>query len=79
MFRRMTLASTFAIIAAVGLSPAAPAPAQEITKAPSTVDATYVAELATETLRPKYGAYYGFAHTTPKNAEMVAMYLFSYR
>ena len=38
-----------------------------------------VGKHATETLRPKYGAYYGFDHATPKNAEMVAMYLFSYR
>ncbi len=38
-----------------------------------------VGKHATDTLPPKYGAYYGFDHATPKNAEMVAMYLFSYR
>ncbi|WP_135505809.1 MBL fold metallo-hydrolase [Roseovarius aestuariivivens] len=38
-----------------------------------------VGQRATETLRPKYGAFYGFDYATPKNAEMVAMYLFSYR
>lgn len=40
---------------------------------------TAVGQHATETLRPDYGAYYGFDYATPKNAEMVAMYLFSYR
>jgi hypothetical protein len=28
---------------------------------------------------PKYGAYYGFEFATPRNAEMVAMAMFSYR
>ena len=38
-----------------------------------------IARRATETLRPTYGAYYGFDTATPANAEMVAEYLFSYR
>lgn len=33
----------------------------------------------TETLRPKYGAMYGFNEATPPNAEMVAWTLFEYR
>lgn len=43
---------------------------------------TWIAEVgtfATDKLRPEYGAYYGFEYATPKNAEMVGMYLFSYR
>lgn len=38
-----------------------------------------VGKYATDKLRPEYGAYYGFEYATPKNAEMVGMYLFSYR
>lgn len=38
-----------------------------------------VSTKATETLRPKYGRYYGFEYSTPRNAEMVAISLFSYR
>ena len=38
-----------------------------------------VAKKATEELRPKYGAYYGFEAGTPRNAEMVAQAMFSYK
>ncbi|MGG7566804.1 MBL fold metallo-hydrolase [Rhodovulum sp. DZ06] len=38
-----------------------------------------IARRATETMRPEYGAFYGFEAATPANAEMVAEYLFSYR
>lgn len=38
-----------------------------------------VGKYATDRLRPTYGDYYGFEFATPKNAEMVAMYMFSYR
>ncbi|MCW2308274.1 MBL fold metallo-hydrolase [Rhodobium gokarnense] len=38
-----------------------------------------IARRATESLRSKYGDYYGFEAATPANAEMVAEYLFSYR
>lgn len=38
-----------------------------------------VAKHATDTLRPKYGSYYGFEGASPRNAEMVAMTMFSYR
>lgn len=38
-----------------------------------------IAHRATESLRGKYGEYYGFDAATPANAEMVAEYLFSYR
>ena len=38
-----------------------------------------VSTKATEALRPKYGRYYGFEYSTPRNAEMVAISLFSYR
>ncbi len=38
-----------------------------------------VAKQATDTLRPKYGSIYGFEASTPRNAEMVAMAMFSYR
>lgn len=38
-----------------------------------------VAKNATAALRPKYGNYYGFEAATPRNAEMVAMAMFSYR
>jgi glyoxylase-like metal-dependent hydrolase (beta-lactamase superfamily II) len=38
-----------------------------------------VAEKATAALRPKYGDYYGYEAATPRNAEMVAEALFSYR
>ncbi|WP_238367236.1 MBL fold metallo-hydrolase [Mesobacterium pallidum] len=38
-----------------------------------------VGEYATDALRPTYGDYYGFDYATPKNAEMVGMYMFSYR
>lgn len=43
---------------------------------------TYVANVAkkaTAGLRPKYGRYYGFEYATPRNAEMVALSMFSYR
>jgi glyoxylase-like metal-dependent hydrolase (beta-lactamase superfamily II) len=43
---------------------------------------TYVANVskkATDSLRPKYGRYYGFEYATPRNAEMVALSMFSYR
>ena len=52
MFRRVTLTTSFALLAAVGLSLAAPVLAQDITEAPSTVNATYVPESATEALAP---------------------------
>ena len=38
-----------------------------------------VAKKATDGLRPKYGRYYGFEYATPRNAEMVALSMFSYR
>jgi len=38
-----------------------------------------VAKKATDTLRPKYGRTYGFEAGTPRNAEMVALAMFSYR
>lgn len=38
-----------------------------------------VAKKATDSLRPRYGRYYGFEYATPRNAEMVAMSMFSYR
>ena len=38
-----------------------------------------VAENATAALRPKYGSYYGFEAATPRNAEMVALAMFSYK
>ncbi|GGF72032.1 hypothetical protein GCM10011319_35820 [Mameliella alba] len=38
-----------------------------------------VGKYATEKLRPVYGDYSGFDHATPKNAELVGMYLYSYR
>ncbi|ARE41222.1 metallo-beta-lactamase family protein [Rhodovulum sp. P5] len=38
-----------------------------------------VGTYATDKLRPEYGDYYGFEYATPKNAELVGMYLFSYR
>lgn len=38
-----------------------------------------VARRTTETLRPTYGKYYGFESSTPLNARMVAMYMFSYK
>ncbi|MCA0044589.1 MBL fold metallo-hydrolase [Celeribacter litoreus] len=38
-----------------------------------------VGKYATDVLRPKYGEYYGFEYSTPKNAELVGMYMFSYR
>jgi glyoxylase-like metal-dependent hydrolase (beta-lactamase superfamily II) len=34
---------------------------------------------ATEILRPKYGTYYGFEYATPRNCQMIAMSMFSYR
>ena len=34
---------------------------------------------ATDVLRPTYGDYYGFEYSTPKNAEMVAWFLYAYR
>lgn len=38
-----------------------------------------VSAKATELMRPKYGQYYGFEASTPRNAEMVAMSMYSYR
>lgn len=38
-----------------------------------------IGKKTTDTLRPKYGSYYGFEAATPRNAEMVAMAMFSYR
>jgi len=38
-----------------------------------------IGKRSTEILRPKYGDFYGFEYSTPKNSEMVAMKLFSYR
>ncbi|NVO29496.1 hypothetical protein HJ526_18915 [Donghicola sp. C2-DW-16] len=38
-----------------------------------------VSRRATETMRGKYGEFYGFDAAPPANAEMVAEYLFSYR
>jgi glyoxylase-like metal-dependent hydrolase (beta-lactamase superfamily II) len=38
-----------------------------------------IAKNATDALRPKYGSYYGFESATARNAEMVAMSMFSYR
>jgi hypothetical protein len=38
-----------------------------------------VAKNTTDSLRPKYGQYYGFEDAMPRNAEMVAMAMFSYR
>ncbi len=38
-----------------------------------------VGKNAVATLRPKYGKYYGFESAMPRNAEMVAMSMFSYR
>jgi glyoxylase-like metal-dependent hydrolase (beta-lactamase superfamily II) len=38
-----------------------------------------VARRATDELRPKYGQFYGFDAATPRNAELVALTLFSYR
>lgn len=38
-----------------------------------------VASQATDSLRPKYGQFYGFEAATPKNAEMVAFTMFEYR
>ncbi|TVX92422.1 MBL fold metallo-hydrolase [Paenibacillus agilis] len=34
---------------------------------------------ATDTLRPKYGKLYGFEHSTPANAKMVAFKMYSYQ
>ena len=44
--------------------------------------ATWIPELgryATDVLRPTYGDYYGFEYSTPRNAEMVAWFLYAYR
>lgn len=38
-----------------------------------------VTKHATDTLRPIYGNYYGFEYSTPRNAQMVAMALFTYQ
>jgi glyoxylase-like metal-dependent hydrolase (beta-lactamase superfamily II) len=38
-----------------------------------------VSKHATDALRPKYGHFYGFESAVPRNAEMVAMTMFSYR
>jgi glyoxylase-like metal-dependent hydrolase (beta-lactamase superfamily II) len=40
---------------------------------------TAVAKKTTDSMRPKYGTYYGFEAGTPSNAQMVAMAMFSYR
>lgn len=40
---------------------------------------TEIGKYATDKLRPQYGDTYGFEYATPKNAEMVGMYMFSYR
>ena len=34
---------------------------------------------ATDLLRPTYGDYYGFEYATPKNAELVAWFMYAYR
>lgn len=52
MSRILTMTSAFALVASLGLALAAPAAAQDISEAPSTVGATYVAESATEALAP---------------------------
>ncbi len=97
------------LVSALALSVAVTSPAvtQEVEEAPSTVNATYAAEsatdalepgekidnhatyistwipalgrYATDVLRPTYGDYYGFEYSTPKNAEMVAWFMFAYR
>lgn len=38
-----------------------------------------IAKHATDTLRPNYGSYYGFESATPRNAEMVAQAMYSYK
>lgn len=38
-----------------------------------------VSARATELMRAKYGQYYGFEESTPRNAEMVALYALQYR
>lgn len=38
-----------------------------------------VAKKATDELRPKYGRYYGFEASVPRNAEMMALTMYSYR
>jgi glyoxylase-like metal-dependent hydrolase (beta-lactamase superfamily II) len=38
-----------------------------------------VAKKVTDELRPKYGQFYGFEASTPRNAELVALTMFSYR
>jgi glyoxylase-like metal-dependent hydrolase (beta-lactamase superfamily II) len=38
-----------------------------------------VGKKAVDALRPKYGSYYGFEYAMPRNAQMVAMSMFSYR
>ena len=38
-----------------------------------------IGRYATDLLRPTYGEYYGFEYSTPKNAEMVAWFMFAYR
>lgn len=40
---------------------------------------TALGRYATDVLRPTYGDYYGFEYSTPKNAEMVAWWMFVYR
>jgi glyoxylase-like metal-dependent hydrolase (beta-lactamase superfamily II) len=40
---------------------------------------TAVSKRATDLMRPKYGAFYGFEAATPSNAQMVAATMFSYR
>ena len=38
-----------------------------------------VAKKITDELRPKYGKFYGFEASTPRNAELVALTLSAYR
>ena len=38
-----------------------------------------ISKQATDELRPKYGQTYGYESATPRNAEMVAMFMFDYR
>ena len=38
-----------------------------------------IAKNVTDALRPKYGSYYGFEYSTPSNARMAAMSMFSYQ
>ena len=40
---------------------------------------TELGRYATDVLRPTYGDYYGFEYATPKNAELVAWFMYAYR